>query len=234
MEVSIDIMHLLVMGADNALGRAVAEHFATEHDVCRATWAGENEESHSAAGGSSTRVDHSNRRDVEKLVDGVDAILYLVECGSKHGDESEEWAIKRATLAPYRLLQAARQAGVTRVVLGSTLGLFDAYPEAYLIDEQWAPRPQPEASALSPYLCEQTCREFAHEGTMAVIALRFDPSEIEQDIEIALSAIGKALLLRATVPGYSWQVFHIAESDRYLTRQARLRLGWTGRDREGG
>ena len=225
-------MHLLVMGADNALGRAVAEHFATEHDVRPATWAGETKQVHAAAGMSS--ADFTSPHEIEKLVEGVDAILYLVECGSKPRDDSEEWLIKRATLAPYRLLQAARQAGVARVVLGSTLGLFDAYPEAYLIDEQWAPRPQPEASALSPYLCEQTCREFAREGTMEVIALRFDPSEIEQDIEIALSAIGKALVLPVTVPGYRWQVFHIAESDRYVTRQARLRLGWTGRDREGG
>ena len=100
-------------------------------------------------------------------------------------------------------------------------------PEKYLIDEQWKPRPQPYASSLAPYLKEQTCREFAREGPVPVIALRFDPVEIQGDVDIALSAFEKALALPLTVPGYQWQVFHISESDRYITRHARLRLGWT-------
>ena len=225
-------MRVLVMGANHPLGRAVAEHFADEHDVKSATWAGQNERDDTAEGVSF--IDHKRPGDIERLVEGVDAIVYLIDYGSQDSNEEEAWLIERATLAPYRLLQAARRAGVTRAVLGSTLRFFDAYPEAYVIDEQWLPRPQPEAPALGPYLCEQTCREFAREGPMAVVALRFDPSEIEEDVNVALSAIGKALALPMTVPGYRWQVFHIAKSDRYPTCQARIRLGWTGKNGEGG
>lgn len=213
------------------MGRAVAKRFAREHDVRVATWAGPNGETDAAKG--VTVIDHTRPADLEGLVDGVDAIIYLVEYGSERSDEEEAWTILRSTLAPFRLLQAARQRGVSRVVLGSTLRFFDAYPKDCVIDEQWMPRPQPEARALAPYLCEQTCREFAREGPMAVVALRFDSSEVENDASAAISAIEKALALQMTVPGYRWQVFHIAKSDRYLTRQARTRLGLAVRKEEG-
>ncbi len=220
-------MRLLVVGADHPLGRAVVIRFAREHDVKSATWAGPYGQDNAAK--DLTVVHHTRKAEIDCLVEGVDTIVYLIEYESQESNEDEAWLIERATLAPYRLLQAAREAGVTRVVLGSTLRLFDSYPEDCVIDEQWMPRPKPEARALAPHLCEQTCREFAREGPMAVVALRFDSSEIENDGTVALSAIEKALELPMTIPGYRWQVFHIANLDRYVTRQAQIRLGWAGR-----
>ncbi len=223
-------MRLLIMGSDNSFGKAVRERFASDHEVKAASWVVEIDRKDSA--GQITYVDYKQHSEIQKLVEGVDAILYLNESGLEEPEISEERIFERATLAPYSLLKSAREAGVKRVVLESSLRLFDSYPENFKIDEQWQPRPQPEASALAPYLIEQTCREYAREGPISVIALRFDPSEVNSDKNIALSAIDKALKLPLTVPGYRWQVFHITESDRYITRQARLRLGWTGRNQK--
>jgi len=219
-------MQLLVMGADNFLGKEAATRFSDEHQVRAGAWTTGEGREHSAGGVPVT--DPLQPDEIQSLVAGIDAILYLSTWSPEGTAVPKDSFIERATLAPYRLLQAARTAGVKRVVLGSTLRLFDAYPASCVIDEQWRPRPQPDPSSLAPYLCEQTCREFAREGPIAVIALRFDPLEIEKDRDIALSAIENALTLPITVPGYRWQVFHIAESDRYATRQARIRLGWAG------
>ena len=203
------------------------ERFASDHEVRTARWAGENV-------GKDTEnqfatIDYKEPSQVQSLVEGTNAILYIDDSELEDQEVTEERRIEQATLAPYRLLQASREAEVKRVVLVSSLRLFDTYSEKYLIDEQWKPRPQPEASSLAAYLKEQTCREFAREGPVPVIALRFDPAEIQEDVNIAFSAVEKALALPLLVPGYQWQVFHISESDRYITRQARLRLGWTGK-----
>ena len=68
---------------------------------------------------------------------------------------------------------------------------------------------------------------------MTVTALRFDPAEIDNDPNIAISAIEKALSTPKQVPGYRWQVFHIAVSDRYITRHARNYLGGSKREATG-
>jgi hypothetical protein len=206
---------------------AAMKRFASDHEVKTASWAGENVRKDTES--QFAIIDYKEPSQIQSVVEGTDAILYSDDSELSNPEVTEERRIEQATLAPYRLLQAAREAGVKRVVLASSLRLFDTYPEKYLIDEQWKPRPQPEASSLASYLTEQTCREFAREGPLPVIALRFDPAEIQEDVDIALSAVEKALALPLSVPGYQWQVFHISESDRYITRQARLRLGWTGK-----
>lgn len=224
-------MRLLVMGADSLLGSAAVDVFSEDHTVTAAAWRRGRSSGRFAEG--ITLVEFEEYVQIAKVVERIDAIIYLPECARPANERPDSEIITQATLAPFRLLRAARDAGVERIVLASTLQLFDAYPREYRIDEQWRPRPQPEAADLAPLLLEQTCREFAREGPMTVTALRFDPAEIDNDPNIAISAIEKALSTPKQVPGYRWQVFHIAVSDRYITRHARNYLGGSKREATG-
>ena len=53
----------------------------------------------------------------------------------------EQALLERATRGTHVLLSAAVEAGVGRVVYGSTLAVFAAYPDDVYISERWEPQP---------------------------------------------------------------------------------------------
>jgi nucleoside-diphosphate-sugar epimerase len=162
----------------------------------------------------------------------MDAVLHVeaFDAPQPEGDEAEEQALEYATLGTYVLCQEARRAGVERIVVTGSLRIFDAYPGNYLVDEMWKPRPAPDAVGLAPFLCEQVAREFAREGGINGVCLRFlpigDHPERNTRPADALHAIDCALALKFTMSGYRWHVFHIASSPRFLMRDARIKLGF--------
>ena len=128
-----------------------------------------------------------------------------------------------ATRGTYHLLLAAAEAGVQTVVLGSTLDLLAAYPGAWHVTEQWAPRPAPTMEHLAPYLAECSARELARVLPLRIVGLRLgavvDESDIEGQpfdgrwlhVDDALQAFERAV---AFVPGEEdpatgWWVYHI-------------------------
>jgi nucleoside-diphosphate-sugar epimerase len=169
---------------------------------------------------------------VKPLVADINSILHLgaFDPAPWDGDSAEQEALEYATLGTYVLCQEARRAGVERIVVAGSLCIFDAYPDSYLIDEMWRPRPAPDAAGLMPYLCEQVAREFAREGGINGVCLRLlpigDDPERNTRLADALHAIDCALALEFTVAGYRWYVFHIATSPRYLVREAVRKLGF--------
>jgi hypothetical protein len=118
------------------------------------------------------------------------------------------------------------------MVLVGTLGVFDSYPSDYLIDEMWEPKPSPEPEQLAPYIPELVAREFAREGGIGIVCLRFGRiGEAPEGThpEDALEAIDKALAFPFGERGYRWRVFHISSSPRFILRNARRDLGFRGR-----
>ena len=87
-----------------------------------------------------------------------------------------------ATRGTYHLLLAAAAAGVQTVVLGSTLDLLAAYPGAWHVTEQWAPRPAPTLEHLAPYLAECSARELARVLPLRIVGLRLGEIVDESDI----------------------------------------------------
>lgn len=166
---------------------------------------------------------------------GVDAVVHLAEFDPlpRPGLASDVDVLEHASLGTYRLFGAAREAGVERVVLVGWLSFFDAYPPEHLIDEMWRPRPDTAALHLAPYVAELVGREFCREGGSNAVCLRFLPigdgeeNTSPDDVKVALD---RALALRLETPGYRWQVFHIASSPRFILRNARLGLGFVGRE----
>jgi nucleoside-diphosphate-sugar epimerase len=215
-------VRILVTGADQGLGGAAAAHLARAHEVrAVARSEGDWRKPEVAAG----------------LVEGVEAVVHLAEFDAPacDGAEAEHERLLEATLGTYTLCLTARDAGVGRVVMASRLSVFDAYPANYVIDEQWAPRPAATAWELAPYLAELSAREFAREGPLCGVCLRFapigqDPARQTREAD-ALAAIEAALSVRFEPGGYRWHVCHVASAGRFLEREARV---WLGLERKEG
>ena len=111
-------MKLLVTGADNALGECAVRHFSVEHEV-------------KAAG---REEDFRDPVVAASLVEGVRAVLHL-DGYSADGSQAEFELLDFSARGTYVLMHAARDAEVGRVVVGSTLGFFEDYPEDYVINE---------------------------------------------------------------------------------------------------
>ncbi|MFW6189243.1 MAG: NAD-dependent epimerase/dehydratase family protein [Planctomycetota bacterium] len=222
-------MEILITGADRPLGRRAAEHLGPRHGLRPV---GRSPAEEAGAGPDYTRADLRSPEQVEPLVRGADAVLHLTEFDPAplSGSNAEQRLLERATLGAYTLCVEAREAGVERVVVAGSLRIFDSYPSSCLIDEQWRPRPDANARSLAPYLAELAVREFAREGPLCGVCLRFLPigedPERNTRPEDALAALDRALDLELGPPGYRWHVFHVARSGRFITRQARLILGF--------
>lgn len=223
-------MKLLITGADRPLSAAAAQHLAGRHELRLTGYSGAPSDAECAK--LYRQADLCDAETVPDLVDGVDAVLHFAEFDPQPltGPNAGHQLLTRATLGAYLLCNAAREAGVRRIVVAGTLKVFDGYPDSYLIDEQWEPRPAPEPEVLAPYLCEQVVREFPREGGITGICLRFLPlgidSEANTRLDDALQAIDRALEIELGSTGYRWHVFHVASSPRFLSRQAQLTLGF--------
>ncbi len=195
-------MKLLITGADNVLGKCAFRHFSKEHDV-------------TAVGRGSDLRDPTA---TASLVEGVDAILHL---DGYHADDtqSEFDLLDISARGTYVLMHAARNAGVERVVVGSTLDFFEDYPEDYIINEDWQPLPKPDAASLAPLMVELTAREFAREGGIEAVCLRFGALDATGTPEAdAMKAIDEALKLEFNQPGYRWGLFHVhSDGNRFAS-----------------
>ena len=202
-------MDLLITGADRPLGRLAAGHFKEAHRL-RLTGAAP-----SAPGGEYRSADLREPEEVARLVEGMQAVLHLAvyDPTPLSGPGAEQARLEVAARGTYVLLCEARKAGVERVVLASRLALMEAYPEDYVVDENWQPRPEADAESLAPYLSEIVCREFAREGGIQTVCLRLGaPGEAEADV---LQALEGSLALGFEHPGYRWHLFHISRSARF-------------------
>lgn len=218
---------LLITGADRPLGRLATDHLQAAHDLILTGQS-------AALEGNPAQLtyragDLRNPDEVRPLLEGIEAILHLdvYEPQPLSGPKAEQERLDIAARGTYVLLDEARQAGVERLILASSLAMFDAYPQAYVIDESWQPESAPNAEALAPYLSEIVCREFAREGGIRTICLRFGqldtPGGTSNDE--ALQALSGALALPFTETGYRWRLFHVAESGRFAVKAANEVLG---------
>ena len=160
------------------------------------------------------------------IIYNTDLVIYLFQFKLIKNIKINKENIILSTLFPYKWCSLFKKTKIKRIILGSSLNLYDKYPNNFKIDEQWAPVPSPEDSSLLTLLCENTFREFAREGTVSIVCLRFNLEEIKLDPNIAMNAINKSILLEDKIPGYRWHVYNISNNNRYETRHAKLFLKW--------
>jgi hypothetical protein len=171
------------------------------------------------------QADLRSQDDVDKIVSDAEAIVHVQPLAKVEGGEA--LGLELASLGTFRLLHAAREKGIRRVILLSSLAMFDAYNKKYIIDEMWKPLPDTHAQALAPYYAELVAREFARQGPPWIFCLRIEPHNPHpEDLKTAVQA---ALQAEIDPLGYRWKVLHISRSARFNTRNARLELNWQPR-----
>lgn len=183
--------HILLTAANTALGHAVTGRLQLSHKAIYAP------------------------RDLRKpapllpLMEGAEAILHVANYPEPVGDETD--ILDHAARGTYTLLRCARDAGVQRVVYASRLSLLAGYPQNAAVDMNWRPIPASTAAALTPYVGELVCREFARSGGPRVTCVRLpDPDRVnvEQAAEALVTALDELLGRPEGERGYSWRVVH--------------------------
>ena len=133
-------MKILITGAASRLGQAIVAELAPEH-VLRLI-----DEEPVGTDGEVDVVQGSllEPNTAWEAVRGVDAIIHTGEPPANLAARSEQALLERSTRGTHVLLYAAVEAGVSRVVYGSTLAVFTAYPDDVYISERWEPQPRAE------------------------------------------------------------------------------------------
>ncbi len=112
---------------------------------------------------------------VRQVVQGCDAVIHLAAIPNDRPGQEDD-VIATNVLGTWHVLQAAAEAGVTRVVYFSSiqaLGLTgtERQPDALPLDDAH-PRHPARPYALSKAMCEDTCRYFAETAGMTALCLR--------------------------------------------------------------
>lgn len=226
-------MNILITNAANRLSQQVANHLVNEgHEVTLTATSNVSVEHNFSASGLG---DDESTND---LVRGMDAIIHnpAVDPDVNVSDQ-----LDMAMRGTYNLLWAAREEGVDRIVLLSSLDVMDQYDESLAVTERWKPTPTTAPEVLCPHMAEFVCREFAREKKSTVYCLRLGelawdgqshstsaltPEDALQAVEQALTA--EVVLDWSTIPN-AWNVFHVQSSvpdQRFLTANAQNALGF--------
>ena len=169
---------------------------------------------------------------IGRALDGVETLLHLAAIAPLSDAPGADLpALDDATRGTYILMCGASEAGVRRVIVGSTLDLFEMLPAHWLVSEHWKPRPQPGLNHLRAWLAELSARQASLPGAHAsperrsatfwqppsIICLRFGRVVERADVStetydprwLAVEDAVQGILcaLRFERPG--WSVFHI-------------------------
>jgi len=204
-------MHLLVTGANSLLARAFIAALPADAPV-RAVDAGFS----APLPNAETRTGHL--RDLSFLDAALADITHIVHLAPLYTRLADANAtLEEATRGTYQLANAAAQAGVQRILLGSSLDFFAPLWDRFLVDENWRPRPQPTLDQLCVYLAEVTLREVTRVTNAPALCLRL--GAVVDDAFTASHAYdrrwlhvedGVAALRRGLeVEVEGWRIFHI-------------------------
>jgi len=173
---------VLITGATGSIGSHLAEALADEYDIVQHGRTPRTEEQEKTL----RLADLDDYDAVLALMDGVDTVVHMA--GAASPDSSWESVLPANLIGTRNVLEAAREAGVRRVVLASSnhaMGMYDRY-------EQWPvyPHQLPRGDSLygvSKIFGESLGRFYHDEHGLDVINLRIgwmseDPREADEEI----------------------------------------------------
>ena len=173
-------MNVLITGAESRLGQAIARELAPGNRL-RLWGTGESELDENIT------YFEGDMRDPDiawQAVQNMQAIVHTGEPPPNLPEDDlacEQKLLDLATRGTHVLFKAGIEAGITRFVYGSTLQIFEAYPDDVYISEMWRPMPSTDKFQLTRYLGEMTAREFARDFPVAVTVLRLGKLIAEED-----------------------------------------------------
>ena len=158
---------VLVTGATGTIGLLLVERLAGDYDLVQHGRTPRTSEQE----GELERADLTDYEDVAPLMEGVDTVLHLAGEASPEAD----WdAVLAANIVGYRnVLEAAREAGVRRVVYASSnhaMGMYDRH-EQWPVYPHHLPRPD-SLYGVSKAFGETLGRWYHDEHGLDVISLR--------------------------------------------------------------
>jgi len=130
-------MHrVLITGAGGGIGRSLRESLRGVYPVLRVSDRVPLAAAH--AGEEIDRTELCNMAAVERMVAGVDGI---VDLGGISGENEWEAILQSNIVGTYNLFEAARRAGVKRIIVATSNHAVGFYPRDQKIDHRVTPRP---------------------------------------------------------------------------------------------
>lgn len=158
-------MRILVTGAAGFVGQAVIEVLGQEHQVRAFDLV-------SAPGAKEQIVgDIADYATVTRAMDGMEAVVNLAVAGGEQAYETPELPMRVNVQGTANVLEAARRAGIQRVVHMSSGAVVTGYSRDTFIHVE-LPYKFSGMYCLSKALQEHLCRQYAVEYGMTIIALR--------------------------------------------------------------
>ena len=133
---SVKMHRVLITGAGGASAAACARHCAASIQSCASpTWC---RSPRRATARRSTRPTLPTWKSVERMVQGCDGIIHL---GGISGENTWEKILEGNIVGLYNTFEAARKAGVKRIVMATSNHAVGFYPRSQTIDHQVTVRP---------------------------------------------------------------------------------------------
>jgi nucleoside-diphosphate-sugar epimerase len=206
-------MRLLITGAGTSLCSVLAHALGSSHHVSTLETS-----DHRSTVGTTLTGDLRDQEFAASVARGFDVVVHMLPPVEQHTDAG--WLLDTVTRGTFNLAMAT---SARRVILLSTLRMFDRYPTWYHVNEYWAPRPTTALADLAPYLAEVTLREVSRVLPLQTVVLRLGDivapgatapgttSHNALHIDDAVQAVERAIAFEpsADEPGNGWWVFHI-------------------------
>jgi UDP-glucose 4-epimerase len=127
-------MRVVVFGATGNVGTSVLQSLASEASVTEIVGVARRDPAKSFAKTSFVKADIA-RSDLTGILRGADAVIHLSWLIQPGRDESITERVN--VTGSERLLQAAAQAGISRIVYASSVGAYSPGPKDRFVDESW-------------------------------------------------------------------------------------------------
>jgi len=191
-------MHrVLITGAGGGIGRSLRETLRGIYPVLRLS---DRVALMPARDGEEVdRTDIADMAAVERMVEGVDGIIHL---GGISGENSWEKILEGNIIGLYNVFEAARRAGVRRIVMATSNHAVGFYPRAQTIDHRVVPRPDSRygvskafSEALASLYADKhgigfLCTRIGNFGTRPIdsrrLAIWISPRDMTQLVRIGL------------------------------------------------
>lgn len=165
-------MRILVTGGGSALAQAVASRLLSAGHTVRLTDRPDVRLQPHLEGVECVECALDAGGATDDLCKGVDQVVHVEPALGLSGPAGGVGLLDACTRCTYNLFNSVAASGVRRVILLSSMAIFEAYAADIGVRPNFEPRPTSDLAQLAPHLAEFGAREFAVAGATRVIAAR--------------------------------------------------------------